>query len=207
MDKKGEIDYLSKIIKPDISVITNINYAHAKNFKKDENLSKITKRANEFRNWQDPCIDSVCINKPGSYECQCLPGFEMLKNTKNNNTCVNINECEQSLNLYPDQELCGKNSYCVDTKGSYTCQCALGFTKKKDGNEECQDIDECNDALSNPCKNMNENHPTLKFMCKNTIGSFQCVESRKILGENQEKIEKPKIDEVSCPIHLKKLDN
>ena len=33
MDKKGEIDYLSKIIKPDISVITNVNYAHAKNFK------------------------------------------------------------------------------------------------------------------------------------------------------------------------------
>ena len=33
MDKKGEIDYLSKIIKPDIGVITNISYAHAKNFK------------------------------------------------------------------------------------------------------------------------------------------------------------------------------
>ncbi len=33
MDKKGEIDYLSKIIKPDVSVITNINYAHSKNFK------------------------------------------------------------------------------------------------------------------------------------------------------------------------------
>ena len=33
MDKKGEIDKLSKIIKPDVSVITNINYAHAKNFK------------------------------------------------------------------------------------------------------------------------------------------------------------------------------
>ena len=33
MDKKGEIDQLSKIIKPDVSVITNINYAHAKNFK------------------------------------------------------------------------------------------------------------------------------------------------------------------------------
>ena len=32
MDKKGEIDYLSKIIQPDISVITNINFAHAKNF-------------------------------------------------------------------------------------------------------------------------------------------------------------------------------
>ena len=33
MEKKGEIDYLSKIIKPDVSVITNINYAHYKNFK------------------------------------------------------------------------------------------------------------------------------------------------------------------------------
>ena len=33
MDKKGEIDYLSKIIRPDVSVITNINFAHAKNFK------------------------------------------------------------------------------------------------------------------------------------------------------------------------------
>ncbi len=42
MDKKGEIDYLSKIIKPDISVITNINYAHAKNFNniKDIALAK-----------------------------------------------------------------------------------------------------------------------------------------------------------------------
>ena len=33
MDKKGEIDYLSKIIKPDVGVITNISYAHIKNFK------------------------------------------------------------------------------------------------------------------------------------------------------------------------------
>ena len=33
MDKKGEIDHLSKIVQPNISLITNINYAHAKNFK------------------------------------------------------------------------------------------------------------------------------------------------------------------------------
>ena len=33
MDKRGEIDYLTKIIQPDVSVITNINYAHAQNFK------------------------------------------------------------------------------------------------------------------------------------------------------------------------------
>ncbi len=33
MDKKGEIDDLSSVIKPDVGVITNISYAHAKNFK------------------------------------------------------------------------------------------------------------------------------------------------------------------------------
>ncbi len=32
MDRKGEIDYLSRLISPDIGVITNISYAHAKNF-------------------------------------------------------------------------------------------------------------------------------------------------------------------------------
>ncbi len=33
MDKKGEIEHLSKIIKPNVGIITNISYAHAKNFK------------------------------------------------------------------------------------------------------------------------------------------------------------------------------
>ena len=45
MDQKGEIDYLSKIIKPDIGVITNINYAHAKNFK---NLKQIALAKSEI---------------------------------------------------------------------------------------------------------------------------------------------------------------
>ncbi len=42
MDKKGEIESLSKIVKPNVAVITNISYAHAKNFKniKDIALAK-----------------------------------------------------------------------------------------------------------------------------------------------------------------------
>ncbi|MDA9643723.1 UDP-N-acetylmuramoyl-L-alanyl-D-glutamate--2,6-diaminopimelate ligase [Candidatus Pelagibacter sp.] len=47
MDKKGEIDHLSKIVKPDVSVITNINYAHAKNFK---NLKQIALAKSEIIN-------------------------------------------------------------------------------------------------------------------------------------------------------------
>ncbi len=45
MDKKGEIDYLSRIIKPDISVITNVNYAHAKNF---SNINQIALAKSEI---------------------------------------------------------------------------------------------------------------------------------------------------------------
>ena len=45
MDKKGEIDYLSNIIKPDVSVITNINYAHIKNF---ENIKQIALAKSEI---------------------------------------------------------------------------------------------------------------------------------------------------------------
>ena len=45
MDKKGEIDYLSKIIKPDIGVITNISYAHIKNFK---NINQIALAKSEI---------------------------------------------------------------------------------------------------------------------------------------------------------------
>ena len=47
MDKKGEIDYLTKIIQPDVSVITNVNYAHAKNFK---NIKQIALAKSEIIN-------------------------------------------------------------------------------------------------------------------------------------------------------------
>ena len=47
MDKKGEIDYLSKIIQPNVSIITNINYAHAKNF---QNIKQIALAKSEIIN-------------------------------------------------------------------------------------------------------------------------------------------------------------
>jgi len=52
MDRQGEIDYLSKIIKPNIGIITNISYAHIKNFK---NLFGIAKAKSEI-------IDNILEN-------------------------------------------------------------------------------------------------------------------------------------------------
>ena len=40
MDKKGEIDELSKIVKPEIAIITNISEAHLKNFKTLKDIAK-----------------------------------------------------------------------------------------------------------------------------------------------------------------------
>ena len=45
MDKKGEIDNLTKIIKPDLGIITNISYAHSKNFK---NINQIAEAKAEI---------------------------------------------------------------------------------------------------------------------------------------------------------------
>tara|TARA_Y100000816_G_C26104556_1_gene586465 strand:- start:793 stop:2490 length:1698 start_codon:yes stop_codon:yes gene_type:complete len=47
MDKKGEIDFLSKIIKPDVGIITNISFAHIKNFK---NIFEIARAKGEIIN-------------------------------------------------------------------------------------------------------------------------------------------------------------
>ncbi len=47
MDKKGEIDFLSKIVNPDVGVITNVSYAHAKNFK---NINQIASAKGEIIN-------------------------------------------------------------------------------------------------------------------------------------------------------------
>ncbi len=40
MDKKGEIDSLSKLVKPEIAIITNISEAHIKNFKSLKDIAK-----------------------------------------------------------------------------------------------------------------------------------------------------------------------
>jgi murE/murF fusion protein len=45
MDKRGEIDHLSKIIKPDVGVITNISHAHIENFK---NINQIALAKSEI---------------------------------------------------------------------------------------------------------------------------------------------------------------
>ena len=47
MNKKGEINYLTKLIRPNLGLITNVSYAHIQNFK---NLNQIAKAKGEIIN-------------------------------------------------------------------------------------------------------------------------------------------------------------
>ncbi len=63
MDKKGEIDTLTKLIRPNLGLITNISYAHIKNFK---NLDEIAKAKGEIINNIFPS-GAMIINKDDKY--------------------------------------------------------------------------------------------------------------------------------------------
>ena len=57
---------------------------------------------------------SECINRLGSYECRCVPGY-----TGNGTFCSDIDECISSP--------CGEHGICNNLEGSYQCDCKSGF--------------------------------------------------------------------------------
>ncbi len=63
MNKKGEIDYLTKLIKPNLGLITNISYAHIENF---QNIDQIAKAKGEIINNIIPG-GTIIINKDDKY--------------------------------------------------------------------------------------------------------------------------------------------
>uniref|UniRef100_A0A8B9DJC9 Latent transforming growth factor beta binding protein 2 n=1 Tax=Anser cygnoides TaxID=8845 RepID=A0A8B9DJC9_ANSCY len=104
---------------------------------------------------EDPavqCRGGECRNTPGSYECHCPAGFELLNGT----VCQDVNECLNS-------EICSPNGECLNSHGSYFCICAPGFSNTA-GGVSCQDVDECADKSR--CS---------QGQCLNTEGSYRCL--------------------------------
>uniref|UniRef100_A0A8B9I450 Latent-transforming growth factor beta-binding protein 1 n=1 Tax=Anser brachyrhynchus TaxID=132585 RepID=A0A8B9I450_9AVES len=104
---------------------------------------------------EDPavqCQGGECRNTPGSYECHCPAGFELLNGT----VCQDVNECLNS-------EICSPNGECLNSHGSYFCICAPGFSNTA-GGVSCQDVDECADKSR--CS---------QGQCLNTEGSYRCL--------------------------------
>ena len=100
-------------------------------------------------------MKSSCVNRPGSYDCDCFKGYE-------GNTCSDIDECLTKSHQCSEKEDCSNND------GSYNCECKKGYDQVLDG---CEDIDECS-SKSHDCQT--------GFICKNSIGSFWCDDMREM---------------------------
>ncbi|CAL1543037.1 unnamed protein product [Lymnaea stagnalis] len=69
-------------------------------------------------------IGQTCNNIFGSFKCGCQKGF-----TVSGQYCKDIDECEYGI------DSCGEHSECVNTPGSFLCECCAGYVK--DANNNC----------------------------------------------------------------------
>lgn len=106
---------------------------------------------------EKPCLlTEDCINTEGSYHCKtkfCNFGFELNHIT---GFCDDIDECESK------QPHCGWNKHCVNTVGSFKCECNRGLRGDFYDQNFCVDVDEC--ATPGTCHHS----------CQNSYGSFRC---------------------------------
>nr|CAB3262801.1 uncharacterized protein LOC100183467 [Phallusia mammillata] len=105
----------------------------------------------------NPCEQNCESFFGGDYNCSCNPGFQV--NLSDLAKCEDANECENEISP------CLNASFteCINTIGSYRCDCTNGFTEN---GTLCVDIDECAENLDN-CSKTSET-------CSNTQGSFFC---------------------------------
>ncbi len=116
MDKKGEIDNLTKIIKPDLGVITNISYAHSKNFNsinqiaaaKAEIMNNIKKNGSIVLNMDDPFyfyLKKIALKKKlkiisfGIKNKSCMIKLTKIKKVRNKYELL-INIDDKSFSFY-----------------------------------------------------------------------------------------------------------
>ncbi|PIA65080.1 hypothetical protein AQUCO_00100516v1 [Aquilegia coerulea] len=73
---------------------------------------------------------------------------------------------EATQNVTGTGYACKDNSYCYDSVDDtgYLCSCNKGYEGNPYLNQGCQDVNECEDVNSNPCKGI----------CTNTRGSYYC---------------------------------
>uniref|UniRef100_A0A3Q1IFZ9 Latent-transforming growth factor beta-binding protein 2 n=1 Tax=Anabas testudineus TaxID=64144 RepID=A0A3Q1IFZ9_ANATE len=115
---------------------------------------------------EDPCEGKGrCINSYGSYTCQCHNGYSQVI-TQNRKFCQGESgDLIHFLFSSPCMPNKCQDGKCVNTEGSYTCECYSGYAKSRRG--LCEDVDECRDPESCP-----------NGVCVNTLGSFQCQACR-----------------------------
>ncbi|XP_040211859.1 uromodulin-like [Rana temporaria] len=112
---------------------------------------------NTSGNCSDCHPNASCEEFGGDQQCTCKVGF-----AGDGTYCDDINECQDRYTNICD--FYGGGS-CVNTIGSYTCNCNPGFQYNEAFG--CVDIDECAESSLNDC------HPLA--VCTNGYGSYTCT--------------------------------
>lgn len=98
---------------------------------------------------------SVCVVREQKARCECVQGYGPLTRTR----CADLDEC--------NDDVCGEGERCINTVGSYKCECDYGYEQTNATSLQCQDKNECENYN---CEGIyNEN-----YQCYNSIGSFEC---------------------------------
>ncbi|XP_037743870.1 adhesion G protein-coupled receptor E5 isoform X25 [Chelonia mydas] len=102
-----------------------------------------------------------CTNVPGSSSCSCTDGYEPSSGKAKftharENTCQDIDECRKT----PD--ICGPRATCINTKGSYRCECRAGYVPSNRNTTLCQEL---------TCLTLLDDDNSTE--AKNLLGSFQ----------------------------------
>lgn len=105
------------------------------------------------------CLNSGICTSPG--ECTCPAGFTGTRCERD------VNECAPpALPALSASSPCPPRAKCLNTPGSYYCVCNNGYRQASpDEEQQCIDIDECEESL-HTC------HPTA--VCHNVDGGFRC---------------------------------
>lgn len=96
--------------------------------------------------------NATCEDSSGQKQCVCNDGL-----IGDGFQCSDIDEC-----AYPWTHNC--SGACVNTYGSYTCECGYGLTKNS--LDICVDIDECSDRNLSSCHSLAN--------CTNYYGGYSC---------------------------------
>ncbi|KAK7495635.1 hypothetical protein BaRGS_00013082 [Batillaria attramentaria] len=124
--------------------------------------------------FNDCADEAVCRNTADGFECSCPAGWQGRTATKsdddpiaNGRQCIDDDECAGG-------GPCPWNAKCVNTPGSFACECNRGF--RNSGPLTCVDIDECTEEGDHePCD------PNAR--CINSIGSYRCFCKRGYRGD------------------------
>ncbi|XP_064459913.1 uncharacterized protein LOC135370150 isoform X1 [Ornithodoros turicata] len=130
----------------------------------------------ECDNDHDCTANAECVN----HVCQCRKGYQVSHDQKN---CIDRNECLS-------RGTCGRNALCVNTEGSFLCQCKAGYEKiHPSPQSRCKDANEC---AHSPCG--------ANAKCINSDGGYRCVCPEHMIGNPKEACVSP-CDAVECGRH------